>query len=315
MELLLNDLSIHEQFPDVPTFREAIHRVMSLRHLASNYGRALYAHRNVVNSRINARTSLHDALQTFQRDEKRSFLQWLTRQGPFWEDAAQHNPDQWMDCGDEIVTDTAVGEAAYCMTVGINRSVVSFVPSRWNFSPIVVGIGPGVANHVVVANYWRLPELEAALQAAEPPIASWQQLESVSRARYQRLTFSADCFGYLNGQPFAPGAAAHILSRFDVLDRLMNSVDASGQRTAEGHQLYQDHFTGDRAWFSDSSDSEKREFERALTFPNPELSGGHLFCTWHGKVNSPPFRIHFAWPERLRGPLYVVYVGLKITRR
>ena len=81
MELLLNDLSLHEQFPDVAVFREAMQCVMLLRQTAANYGRDLHAHRNILNSRINATTSLHEALQALPQNEKRSILQWLTRQG------------------------------------------------------------------------------------------------------------------------------------------------------------------------------------------------------------------------------------------
>lgn len=315
MDLLLNDLSLHEQFPDVAPFREAIRCVMVLRKTAANYGRELHVHRNILNSRINATTSLHEALQTLPQSEKRSILQWMTRQGPFWEDAAEHAPDVWMWWNDDIVTDTAVGEAAYCAIVGVDRRLVSFIPSDWAFSPITVRIGSDAATDVIVLNYWQPPELENVLREAEPPIASWARLDTVCRVRFQRLTFSTDCFGYLNGQPFAPGAAARILTRLAVLDQLMGTVDSAGQRTAEGNRIYQNHFTGDKGWFSDSSDSEKNEFRNELTFPHPEIVGRSLFCTWHGRVNHPPFRVHFAWPERPGAPLYVVFVGLKITRR
>ena len=315
MELLLNDLSLHEQFLDVAAFREAIQCVMLLRQTAANYGRDLHAHRNILNSRINATTSLHEALQALPQSEKRSILQWLTRQGPFWEDAAEHNPDVWMWRADDIVTETAVGEAAYCATVGVDRRLVSFTPSDWTISPITVRIGPNTATHVMILNYWQIPQLNNALQTAEPPIASWAQLEAVSRARFHRLTFATNCFGYLNGQPFVPGAAARILTRFAVLDQWMGTVDHAGQLTAERNRIYQNHFTGDRAWFSDSSESEKNEFRNELTFPHPEIAGRSLFCTWHGKVNHPQFRVHFAWPDRPGSPLYVMYAGLKITRR
>ena len=315
MELLLNDLSLHEQFPDISTFREAIHRVMTLRQVASNWGRELHSHRSIVNARINQTMTLYDALQMFPQNEKRSILQWLTRRGPFWEDISEHNSDQWIECKDEIVTDTAVGEAAYCNSIGISRGLVSLTPSQWERSPIIASVISGTTTDIEFDNYWLKPDLEAALQDLEPPLSSWGQLESVSRTTCRRLTFSGDCFSYLAGQPFAPGAASRILSRLQILDKLMDAVDGAGQRTPEGHQIYQDHFSGDKAWFSDSSDSEKHEFARDLTFPHPRASGGHLFCTWHGKVNNPPYRIHFAWPENPGAPVYIVYVGLKITRR
>jgi hypothetical protein len=79
--------------------------------------------------------------------------------------------------------------------------------------------------------------------------------------------------------------------------------------------LYAAHFVGEKAWLTDSSDAEKRQFRSELTFPNPEKSGQHLFCSWHGKVKTPQLRIHFSWPIAANTPLYIVYVGPKITKR
>ena len=103
--------------------------------------------------------------------------------------------------------------------------------------------------------------------------------------------------------------------RLIVLHELKNCFDEDGERTPAGHSLYQKHFTGDKAWFSDSSVTEKRNFRTELTFPNPSLPGESLFCTWHGKVKTPQLRIHFSWPIRATEPLYVVYVGPKLTKR
>ena len=313
MDLLVNDLSIHGQFPDISSFRESVGRIMTLRRVARNFGREVYSHRDIVNSRINAAVTLFDALQTFSQDEKRALLGWLTRRGPFWEDAAEHSRDHWLECGDEIVTETAVGEAAYCAVIGIDRRLVSFAPSAWEYSPVVAKMRNEDAIDVTVANYWQTATLEAALQSAQPKPESWGDLATAATARFQLLTFAADCFEYLNGHPFDPGVADRILSRLHVLNRLMDLVDDAGQRTIEGHRLYQDHFTGGRAWFSDSSDTEKNEQGNKLTFRHPGLPGRTLFCSWHGKINTPPYRIHFAWPEQTGDSLYVAYIGWHIT--
>ena len=315
MELLLNDLSLHGQFSTIPAFRESIVRIMEMRATAKQYGRELYSQRNIPNKHIRPGTTLSGALQTFTRDEKASLLGWLTKHGPFWEDRILHGPDDYLECGDQIVTETAPGEAAYCAMRGVDRRLVSFTPSDWEYSPVAVQLVAAVPSGIEVPNYWQPPALESALQQAEPPIGSWMELEAAARVRFQRLTFAHDCFSSLEGQPFAIGAKDRIISRLDVLNRLMGEIDAAGRRTAAGHQLYQDHFTGDRAWFSDSSDTEKNEFRRRLTFRHPERPGEYLFCTWHGKVNNPPFRIHFAWPEQLEAPLFVTYVGWKLTLR
>lgn len=315
MNLLLNDLSLHGQFADVTSFRDSIKTLMLLRKTASEFGREVYANKEVLNKPISASISLYQALQRLPESEKRSVAQWLTRWGPFWEDFARHSPDDWVWCNGDIVTDTAVGETAYCSAMGIDRRLVSLAPSEWTREHIDVGLGELAEREVQVLNYWLAENLLEALRAAEPSIESWSSLEATSRAKFPGLTFTQECFNPLRGQPFVPGAALRILDRLVVLDKLMSSTDASGRRNEAGHRIIENHFKGDRAWFSDSSDTEKSEFRTELRFPHPDRVGDYLDCTWHGKVNHPPFRIHFAWPERPGSPLYVVYVGLKITRR
>ena len=314
MELILNDLSIHQQFEYAPVFREAINRLMDMRKIAREFGRELYCHRTTVNREIAPSLSVHGAVQTqFALNERRVLMAWLNKHGPFWNDVPYHNSDDWFESNGEIVTETALGEAAFCATTGIDRRVVSLSPSDWEHSPVTVTRLNGTAYDIEVQNYWALSELKSALLEAAPPIASWIQLEAACSERFQRLTFSVDCFRPLDGQPFAPMAARHIQIRLEILDRLMGLVDNTGQRTPEGHQLYQQHFHGDKAWFSDSSDTEKHRYRQDLTFRHPTTRRMELFCPWHGKLNNPPFRIHFAWPESSGAPLYVAYVGQKIT--
>lgn len=244
-------------------------------------------------------------------------MQWLTRQGPFWEDRRVHGPDEYLECNEEVVTDSAVGEAAYCCIHGLERHLVSFIPSSWQFSPVPV---TWVKDHITrqtvsVLNHWELDELEAALRDAPTPLASWEQLRAVATTRCPSLTLSAGAFENLMGHPFVQGAAQRLLILLDTLHRLRCCVDEQGRRTAEGHRLYQDHFTGDKAWFSDSSDSEKRDFRTELTFRHPDQEGEYLFCGWHGKIRSPPLRVHFTWPVAAGEVLHVVYIGPKITKR
>ena len=244
-------------------------------------------------------------------------MQWLTRHGPFWEDVRVHSSNDYLECKGEVVTDTAVGEAAYCCFHGMHRSLVSLTPSLWVFSPVEVAWVFNVGNKrtVDVANHWEVEELEAVLRVAPAPLSSWEQLDRESRNRYMNLTFSKDCFEPLRGHPFVEGAAKRVSALLYTLDRFKICFDERGQRTPEGHRLYQEHFTGEKAWFSDSSNSEKHEFETHLTFRHPEATDEKLFCSWHGKVKTPQLRIHFSWPVAAEEPLYVVYIGPKITKR
>ena len=65
-------------------------------------------------------------------------MQWLNHHGPFWEDVRQHGVNDWLEYNGTIVTDTAVGEAAYCLFHGVPRDLVSMEPSCWLTSPLSV---------------------------------------------------------------------------------------------------------------------------------------------------------------------------------
>ena len=313
MELLFNNLSIHGQFLRLADFRQAIGRVFVMRTLAHDFGRELYCHRNVVNDQINASTSVYEAIQTFTRDQKRSLLLWLNRHGPFWEDVPAHSPDHWLECGNEIVTDTALGEAAFCCTLGIDRRVVSLIPSNWEHTPLLVTMLADDTTVIQVHNYWTKAQLELALQDAETPITSWRQLEHFVTSRFLELRFAPEAFHPLRGMPFSFTAAEYIKSRLSTLNYVMACRDEFGNFTSDAKPVLDAHLTRGSAQFSDSSREEKLKFKKELSFPHPDCPGEILDCTWHGKVKPLLIRLHFRWPVPTGEHLYIVYVGRKIT--
>ncbi len=325
VELLLNDLSFHGQFPDIPTFRGAVERLLKIREVGKRFGRELSCHRSLLQAQVTRSEGMQQAIQKFARDERRVLMLWLTRQGPFWEDIRQHTRDDYLECNGILVTDTAVGEAAFCCLRGHQRLLVSVVPSDWLRTPVEVTLVETNANDartvVSVTNHWEPHKIEAELETAPLPIGSWQQLETVATSRCRLLTFAAECFEPLNGRPFNPAAAQRLLLILNTLDQFKRCFDSQGQRTEEGHRLYQQFFTGKQgdggrgSLFSDSSDGEKQQFKAEMTFKNPATGRKDLFCPWHGKVQTPQLRVHFSWPVRRDKPLYIVYVGPKISRR
>ena len=235
MELLLNDLAFHGQFQDVGALKIALDQFMEMRALARTFDSEMYVPSEIAIRRVNEKMSLLEAVHELPKDERRATLAWFNKRGPFWEDVAEHGPDHWLECCGEIVTGTAVGEAAYCVTVGIDRRLISVKPSDWTYSPVTVDTVPCIHGAIRVLNYWDTEDLQHALQCNSAPATKWEDMEREARTKFQRLTLSRDCFGYLKGHPFDPGAAKRILSRLDVLDQLMGSVDDSGRRTPEGH--------------------------------------------------------------------------------
>lgn len=317
MDLLVNDLSLHGQFPDLAGFRDSIRRVMLIREISRRHMRALYCHRGLANGHVTLGEDMPTAVRALPLNEQRVVMAWLCQHGPFWDDDRQHDPGDWYECAQEIVTDTAVGEAAHCVLHGIDRGLVSLQPSRFVYDPVPVErvFEDGNRASVEVQNYWDPAAVEAYLAAAPPALASWAALMELSISRFVHLRFAGNAFESLRTQPFKQGVAERILVRLDALHRLKQCFDEAGSRTEDGHALYQQHFTGDKGWFSDSSDAEKEDFRSELTFPHPDALGESLFCTWHGKVKSPQYRIHFSWPVTATTPVYVVYVGPKITKR
>ena len=182
----------------------------------------------------------------------------------------------------------------------------------------------GQIQHFELDNFWTQEELENKLQSVEGPLDSWARLEAAAGERCTNLTFSDDCFAPLEPCPFSLGAAERFLFLLTTLDRLKTCFDDDGKRTPEGHEIYRNFFTGKKgnggrgAMFSDSSDDEKNKFRKEMTFPcpdRPEDPDKAIFCTWHGKVQTPQLRVHFSSPIKADQPLYVVYAGPKITKR
>lgn len=316
MELFFNELSIHGQFQDLATFRSAAEQVMNIRNIIKRFGRELYCHRKVSSMQVTRDKKMQQAVQYLSRDQQRAWMQWITRHGPFWEDDRRHDGGDYLECNGGIVTDNAVGEAAHCLFHGIECGLISINPSSWLFSPLLVLWRDNTPERIInLTNYWNAETLTKVLETdPNKSFHSWQELEKTAKNRFPELSFSPKSFEPLCGHPFVACVAYQILIRLYVLQKFKNCFDKNGKRTPQGQEIYQKHFTGKNAWFSDSSDTEKSKFKENLTFSHPNVANP-LFCPWHGKVKTSQLRIHFSWPIQACKPLYIVYVGPKITKQ
>lgn len=317
MELLVNDNSLHGQFQDIHSFEIAVDHLMTMRNKSRQYGRELYCHRNMAHSDVTFDMNMRQAVNRFDRSKQRVLMQWFAQQGPFWDDDRIHESDDYLECHEQIVTDTALGEAAIRRLHSRDCRVISLKPSDWEFTPLSVFWKSSDIDEtgIDIPNYWEMPPLESALREAPEPVSSWEAMAKICKRRFSDLSFSTDAFDPLKGHPFNFGCAQRIMERLEILNRFKTCFDETGTRTDEGQRLYQEYFTGKKAWFTDSSDSEKNKFKSQLTFQHPDVAGEDLICTWHGKVKTPQIRIHFSWPVSADTPLYIVYVGPKITKK
>ncbi|MCY4199151.1 MAG: hypothetical protein OXE81_03005 [Gammaproteobacteria bacterium] len=243
---------------------------------------------------------------------------WLTNHGPFWDEPPRHSPDDYFEVNGEVVTDSAVAEAAYRSWLAIESGLVSFKPSKWNASPILVkwhrSLDGAEETKISLSNWWEKGSFEAWLESNVPPPKSWHELRAIAPTRFPRLFFGDSCFTAMEHRPVKLTSIKRCIVLLNVLDRLAEAFDDTGERTPEGHEIYQQHFTGDMSWYSDSSDREKNQFRKKMTFPHPENPHEELFCPWHGKFSHDVLRMHFSWPIVADEPVYIVYVGPKLTK-
>ena len=320
MDLLVNDLSVHEQFPDAESFSQAFGRLMRMRSTAENHGHPLQCDRAFLSTAPIPGMSLQQVIGRLKItvNEKRYALSWLGKAGPFWSDRQHHGPDDYLEQRGNVVTDNALGEAAFRCMHRVECGLVSLSPSDWESTPLEVTWrrdDSSLDRTASIQNWWDAESLADGLSGVAEPIKSWDALRTTSISQFRRLTFADACFSPLVSTPFQPSSANRIQVLLDTLDRLAGEFDESGKRTAAGERLLRDHFSGGTAWFSDSSATEKRDFEDALTFAHPEDSRKQLFCPWHGKERHQTLRLHFSWPIKAGEPVYVVYAGRKLTTR
>ena len=317
MDILLNDLAIAEKFDSRAKYEAAFDRIMRLREYLRQHRQVLKCKKWMLSIPVVGEQHAIEVVQGFDINKRRAIIGWLGSQGPFWDDSRHHSPDAYLECNEKIVTDTAIGEAGYSRLLGHDYCLISPIPSDWSGTPLTVAFTDdrGSTETADIQNFVELQELSRAVVASPVVIQSWERLETICRSEYTLLTIAADCFEPLRGVPFFPSAADKILGIFAILDTFKACFDDRGTRTQKGQELYQQHFTGERAWFSESSDDEIRDFGSEMTFKNPVNPEQQLFCSYHGKINTPKLRVHFSWPITATEPLYVVYAGPKITKR
>jgi hypothetical protein len=316
----LNEFALHGQLAehDVPALLQAL---LQFRKTAADHAAPLRCRREVLQRPVCGDVTLRDVLfeLSAQDNRRRLLLRWLTTEGPFLDEERSHGADVWFECHGEVVTDWTLAELAHRRVEDSEAPVaaVSVRPSLMEVDPLTVTLvgDSGSRLDVAVRNHVDDAALREWLASCEPPMSSWSDLRTRARAACTSLVFSDEAFAPLDSQPFHPGVADRLLERLRVLEALKCAFAPDGSLTQAGQELRQKHFVGEKAWFTDSSTGEKRDFSQDLTFAHPERVGETLFCPWHGKVKTPQMRIHFSDPIAADAPLYVVYVGPKITKR
>lgn len=314
MTILFNEKSLRNEIRSSQELFEEIKSIMKARQFLLKGEMHIHCHRNFINYKFTNGETILSYIMRFDITERIDVINWLSKAGPFWDDDQLHLPMDLYFHDDEKVGGTSLAEAAAQLYCEEEYSVFSLANEKYSENKIIIAwrqqhcdLKFNIDNHISNES------LEEKVKSSEKNIESWRQLEEVAKKVFLNIEFTEDCFVHLNRIPFYKAASKSIMEKLRVLDEIKNCFDESGGFTQEGNEIYQKHFIGEKAWFSDSSGAEKRDFSNEMTFKIKEED--NRFCPWHGKVKTPQIRIHFTYPIEHQSPLYIVYVGEKITKR
>lgn len=324
--LFVNDYSFHGQFSSPDEVVSAVRRLRSLYAVCREHSVECFCSRVLLGNRdAMGGTSLRDSvLRHPSADARRLVLSWIDKHGHHWDTERLHDVNDWYFVGqndmETPVTDSAVAEcAARVLLEQQNAGLLSAAPSDFTFTPVMAGTlddAGAAAATCELPNHWEEPPLRQFLGNAIS-VSSWEELREYAANRFTALLFTPSAFDLIMRSPFSVGLRDRIIALLDVLNRISTEVDAhTGALSSDGEALREDFFVGEKALFTDSSDSEKQAFSTGITFVCPILGQPQLF-PWHGKAKmGDQYRVHFGWPKPdFAQGIPVVYVGPKITKR
>jgi hypothetical protein len=315
MDLFLNELSLEGQFRTPEEVLAALDGVMRMRECARHHKRKIRVAASLGDRTAAPGFSFREIIwRTRDMNVRRAVLAWMDREGPFLEEDRLAGGGEDVVHAGRSVTTSSVAEAVCRVAIGSEAALTGFSPSTFDAHPLVLELRESErVSRIEVENYWTRDKLDRRLRELQHPIGSWVDFDRAVRLDFPELVFGKDCV-QLEGHPFNPGVAERIRKLLNMLAEMRRSISPDGSHGERWHELWKRWFAGGEL-FSDSSESEKNQFDKQLTFEHPAAPSLRLKCPWHGKVNKPKIRVHFSFPITVQTPVYIVYVGPKITRR
>lgn len=317
MTWFVNDLSLAGQYPTSEAFVGDLKQFLALRNRSPLLASRLFCSRTICYRPVSQNHDFqHAVMGSGDKLLTNLVLNWITKAGPFWEEQRQPVTDDYFHCHQTEVTEFGLGEAARRKLGGASTNSISFPGAGFDYSPLPViqGLLEEPISTIEVENQWKWEDVQRAVEAAMPPIINWEQMLTEARGRFDHLDLVADCGDPLKSEPFSQYVVERVFELLKVLNEYISCMAESCAPTERNHELIAQHFTGEKSWFSDESTSNKQDFKNKLEFADPAQPGDKIFCPWHGKINTPPYRIHFEWPPRPKAKLRVFYIGPKITK-
>lgn len=317
MNWYINDISLAGQYHTPADFISDLKLLLAARNRNPLLKTHLFCSREIYLRPVSPSHNLQEAvISADDREFKNQVLMWLSKSGPFWEDSKLPVSEDYFTHNDHDITNHGLGEASRRVISGYAANTFSFANGGFDYSPITIthGLTDEPIATIEVTNQWRLNELLIAVDATAPIATNWRQMLDQLRRRFDHLNFVPSCIDPLNSEPFRLYVAERTFALLNVLNEYVENLTEAGTLSERNHELLSKHFSGEKAWFSDESISNKSKFRNELSFSDPSNPSHKEFCPWHGKIKSPQYRIHFEWPPKPGEKLRIFYIGPKITK-
>lgn len=313
--IIFNDASLHGQFPAPEPFRESLRNLWEIRSLLVEKGLQLKVCHSIRTRNVTPTQTFNDFLGLMPRENKTRLLLWLDKEGPFWDDERRHPDSEYFECDGGLVTDTGAAEAAFLRAEGLSPWLFSISPSCFLSNPLAVYWRGRTDGDLVldIPNGFTNEHAEQCASSFVRSVESWDELLAWAERECPHLALSPKIREQLPKQ-FIHNVAKRSQVLLGVLNQIVGFMKAGNSE--EYNRMCREWMQGgESARFSPSSESELRDFSSDLTFRRPD-TGVDLLCSWHGKIKSPQYRIHFEWPLPSGADrLFVAYIGPKITKR
>jgi hypothetical protein len=316
----LNEVSVQGQFADEADFRRLLEQLLAARArsptLAGMRTTPALADRPVSHER-----SVRQVAQGWRGSPTAgALLSWVGRNGPFiHEDRLGEAEDLFYCLGVEI-TDGGLGEAARRIKASELAATVSFPGGVPDFAQSPLSVVHGLKDEPIgnypVENFWNMDSAVARVLDEQAPATNWQAMVEAARQRFPKLLLPNALYedARLAREPFDAIIRDRFYALLGYLDAYMRGRDEGGNEGPEAQEILRKHFQGKRALFSPESATNKRDFEREMTFHDPE-GGADILAHFHGKISHRFFRLHFDWPVPAAATsLKVLYIGPKLTK-
>lgn len=316
MRLYINDLSLSSQFQSPAAFVSNLDDLLRLREGNQVVANCLFCSRDIRLRPVTGGHTFQEAVaSTGDKNLIRRVLAWLGKSGPFWDENRQFNADDYFEHSKVDVTDTSLGEAARVLLAGSQANLVSFQSGGFDYKPVSVqhGLPEDVLGTILLDNEWDFANLRHLISSLAPRPVNWDQMLDQAKDRFDFVEFSESSISSLSAEPFSSCVVDRVFELCRVLNEYAELLSLAKGTSERSNEIVSKHFSGEKSWFSDESVTNKRKFSEQMKF-NPIGGGDKVSCTWHGKIKSPQYRVHFRWPISHGEKIQVYYIGPKITK-